>query len=89
MSMNCRMEPIQREEIIARYLSRSLDVDAVEEFEGHYLGCDECFDELRVSERLAAELRSLSNLAWRHAEGVSVLQFRSAAELTHSARELE
>jgi anti-anti-sigma factor len=85
--MNCGMEPIQREQIIAKYLSRSLDADAVEEFEGHYLGCDECFDELRVSERLAAELRA-SNLAWRHSEGVSVLQFRKQAELTHSAKEL-
>ncbi|MDE3197685.1 MAG: STAS domain-containing protein, partial [Acidobacteriota bacterium] len=89
MSMNCRMEPIQREEIIARYLSRSLDEDAVEEFEGHYLGCDECFDELRVSERLAAELASGSNLAWRETGGVAVLQFRSSTELTHSAKELD
>jgi len=88
MSMNCGMEPIQREQIIARYLSRSLDTDAVEEFEGHYLGCDECFEELRVSERLAADLRA-SNLAWRQNEGVSVLQFRNNAELTHSARELD
>lgn len=88
MSMNCGMEPIQREQIIARYLSRSLDTDAVEEFEGHYLGCDECFEELRVSERLAADLRA-SNLAWRQQEGVSVLQFRNKAELTHSARELD
>jgi anti-anti-sigma factor len=88
MSMNCGMEPIQREQIIAKYLSRSLDADAVEEFEGHYLGCDECFDELRVSERMAAELRA-SNLAWRHSEGVSVLQFRVQAELTHSAKELD
>jgi anti-anti-sigma factor len=88
MSMNCGMEPIQREQIIARYLSRSLDADAVEEFEGHYLGCDECFEELRVSERLAADLRA-SNLAWRQQEGVSVLQFRNNAELTHSARELD
>ncbi len=88
MSMNCGMEPIQREQIIAKYLSRSLDADAVEEFEGHYLGCDECFDELRVSERLAAELRA-SNLAWRRSEGVSVLQFRKQAELTHSAKELD
>lgn len=88
--MNCSMEPIQREEIIARYLSRSLDADGVEEFEGHYLGCDECFDELRVSERLAAELQSgSSNLAWRQADGIAVLQFRSNAELTHSARELD
>jgi len=88
MSMNCGMEPIQREQIIARYLSRSLDADAVEEFEGHYLGCDECFEELRVSDQIAAELRA-SNLAWRQTEGVSVLQFRNNAELTHSARELD
>lgn len=87
-SMNCRMEPIDREEVIARYLSRSLGSDAVEEFEGHYLGCDECFDELRVSERLAADLKA-SNLVWKQSEGISVLEFKAAAQLTHSARELE
>ena len=86
--MNCRMEPIQRERIIAKYLSRSLDSEAVEEFEGHYLGCDECFDELRVSEHLAADLRN-TNLAWKHSEGVSVLHFRSPAELTHKADTLD
>jgi anti-anti-sigma factor len=86
--MNCGMEPIQREQVIAKYLSRSLDSEAVEEFEGHYLGCDECFDELRVSERMAADLR-YSNLAWRQTNGVSVLQFRTSAELTHSAQELD
>ena len=85
--MNCKMEPIQREQIIAKYLSRSLDSEAVEEFEGHYLGCDECFDEMRVSERLAADLRS--NVAWKQSGGVSVLAFRAAAQLTHSAQELE
>lgn len=86
--MVCKKEPIEREQVIARYLSRSLDSDAIEEFEGHYLGCDECFDELRVSERLAADLRS-SNLMWNQSRGVSVLRFKSAAQLTHSARELE
>jgi len=86
--MVCRKEPIEREEVIAKYLSRSLDSEAVEEFEGHYLGCDECFDELQVSERLAADLRA-SNLTWKHSGGVSVLQFRANAELTHSAQELE
>ena len=44
--MNCKMEPIQREQIIAKYLSRSLNSEAIEEFEGHYLGCDECFERL-------------------------------------------
>ncbi len=84
----CGKEPIQREQVIARYLARSLDADAVEEFEGHYLGCDECFDELRISERLAADLRS-SNLAWKQNGGVSILQFRNNAELTQSAKELD
>jgi anti-anti-sigma factor len=82
------MEPIEREQVIAKYLSRSLDAEAVEEFEAHYLGCDECFDEMRVSERLAADLRA-SNLAWKQTGGVSVLRFKANAELTHSAQELE
>ena len=87
-AMICKNEPLEREQIIARYLARSLDNDAVEEFEGHYLGCDECFDELRVSERLASALGS-SNLAWNQSGGVSILRFRGKAELTQSARELD
>ena len=86
--MVCKKEPIEREQLIARYLSRTLDENAVEEFEAHYLGCDECFDELRVSERLASDLRA-SNLAWSQEGGVSVLRFRAAAQLTHSAQELD
>ena len=86
--MVCKREPIEREQVIAKYLSRSLEAEAVEEFEGHYLGCDECFDELQVSERLAADLRA-SNLAWNQTEGVSVLRFKTNAELTHSAQELD
>jgi anti-sigma B factor antagonist len=86
--MVCKREPIEREQVIAKYLSRSLDAEAVEEFEGHYLGCDECFDELKISERLAADLRA-SNLAWNQTEGVSVLRFKANAELTHSAQELD
>ena len=86
--MSCGKEPINRERIIARYLARTLDADAVEEFEGHYLGCDECFDELRVSERLVRDLRS-SNISWKQSGGVSILHFRANAELTQSARELD
>src|ERR1700749_2081532 len=86
--MACKKEPIEREQVIAKYLSRTLDSGAVEEFEGHYLGCDECFDELRVSERLAADLRA-SNLAWKQTQGGSFLRFKANAELTHSAQELD
>jgi anti-anti-sigma factor len=87
-NMACKLEPIAREEVIAKYISRSLDEEAVEEFEAHYLGCDECFDELRVSDRLARELRS-SNLTRKQTGEVSVLQFKANAQLTHSARELD
>jgi anti-sigma B factor antagonist len=86
--MVCQKEPIEREQVIARYLSRSLDSGGVEEFEAHYLGCDECFDELRVSEHLAADLRA-TYFEWKHSGGVSVLQFRGNTELTHSAQELD
>jgi anti-sigma B factor antagonist len=86
--MVCKREPIEREQVIAKYLSRSLDSEAVEEFEGHYLGCDECFDELRISDRLVADLRE-SNLSWKQSGGVSILQFRANAQLTQSARELD
>jgi len=86
--MVCKKEPIEREQVIARYVSRALDSEAVEEFEGHYLGCDECFEEMRVSELIAADLRK-STLAWKQSGGVSVLRFKTDAELTHSAHELE
>ena len=86
--MVCKKEPIEREQVIARYISRSLDSEAVEEFEAHYLGCDECFEEMRVSERLTADLKS-SNLAWKQKGGVSVLRFKANAELTHAAHELD
>jgi anti-anti-sigma factor len=85
--MVCKKEPIEREQVIARYISRALDSEAVEEFEGHYLGCDECFEEMRVSELLAADLRT-STLAWKQSGGVSVLRFKVDAQLTHSAQEL-
>jgi anti-sigma B factor antagonist len=86
--MVCKKEPIEREQLIAKYISRSLDSDGVEEFEAHYLGCDECFDEMRISQRLAVDLRA-SNLSWNQQGGVSVLRFKANAELTHSAQELE
>jgi anti-anti-sigma factor len=86
--MVCKKEPIEREQVIAKYLSRSLGSEAVEEFEGHYLGCDECFEELRLSERMANDLKA-SNLAWNQTDGVSVLRFKANAELTHSATELD
>ena len=39
-------DPTFREEVIRNYLRRTLDADAAEAFESHYLSCDECFEEL-------------------------------------------
>ncbi len=86
--MGCTHDLIDREGIIAKYLSRTLDSETVEEFESHYLVCDECFDELLVSERLAVGLRD-SRLVRRQTGGVSVLHFKSDVELTFSAQELD
>jgi len=84
----CGSDLFEREVVIAKYLSRTLDSEAVEEFEAHYLVCDECFDELRVSESMAVGLRA-SSLVWGQTGDVSVLRFRSDVELTCSAQELE
>ena len=86
--MICKKETIQREQVIAKYLSRSLGPEAVQEFEAHYIGCDECFEELRVSELLATDLRA-SNISWHQRDGVSLLKFKANAQLTHSATELD
>ena len=42
-------DPIRREEVIRSYLRRTLDPATAEAFESHYLSCDDCFEELRVS----------------------------------------
>ena len=74
--MVCKKETIEREQVIAKYLSRSLEPEAIEEFEAHYIGCDECFEELRVSELIAADLRA-SSLSWHQKDGVSLLKFKA------------
>jgi len=50
-------DPIYREDLIRNYLRRTLDAEATEAFESHYLACDECFEELRVTSLLTVGLR--------------------------------
>lgn len=67
----CRKDLVEREETIAKYLSRTLDSKAVEEFEAHYLVCDKCFHELQISEILAVGLQ-VSSPGWcRTSRGVA------------------
>ena len=79
---------IAREELIRDYLRRKLDADTAEAFESHYLSCDECFEELRVSSLLMAGLNQ-SRIELRRVDDVLVLQFAGPAELTRQSFELD
>jgi anti-sigma B factor antagonist len=72
---------LYREELIRNYLSKSLDAHMAEEFEGHYLGCEECFEELSVSRTLMAALRQ-ARVERHHVKDVVILRFVGNAELT-------
>ena len=54
--MEFRQEPLLREEMIRNYLLKRLGAETAESFEGHYLGCEECFEELRTTQLLMSGL---------------------------------
>jgi len=68
-------------------LRRTLDPATAEAFESHYLSCDECFEELRVSGLLMVGLHR-SRVELRRVDDVLVLQFAGPAELTRQSFEL-
>ncbi len=79
---------LERELLIATYLRRRIEPSAANEFESHYLECDECFEEVRVSELLLIAL-SLPAVQRREIDGVVVLEFASPADLTAGSRAAE
>lgn len=80
-------EPLLREELIVKYLKRRLDAASTEAFESHYLTCDECFEELRVSQLLAEGL-SQRRIDRRYEGETAVLQFTGPVQLTRRSAEL-
>ncbi len=85
--MQCYDDPLEREELIRKYLLKRLDAGAAETFESHYLTCDDCYEELRASELLLTGL-SASNVGQRRLDDVLVLQFSRPVQLTRQAPEL-
>jgi anti-sigma B factor antagonist len=85
--MRFHHDPLIREQWIRAYLLRRLDEAAVEEFEQHYLGCDECFQELRVTRLLMGSLAQ-SNIGWRRLQDVVVLEFSHPVRLVRQGEEL-
>ncbi len=87
MSPHVHDDPVAREEIIAAYLQRRLRADLVEAWESHYLGCDDCFEEMRATELL---IRGLGEpLVQRNlVNDVTVLRFGQGAQLLAASLEL-
>jgi len=63
MSIDLHADPVIREEVIRKYLHRRLTPELAEQFENHYLTCDECFEETRATELLMRGLASRSSKA--------------------------
>jgi anti-anti-sigma factor len=86
MSINFH-DPVAREEFITAYLRRRLSADLTEQWESHYLACDECFEEIRATELL---IRGLGEpmVERRRINDVTVLRFAQSAQLLASSLEL-
>ncbi len=85
--MQLHEDPLVREEWIRDYLLKRLDAAAVEEFESHYLACDECFDELRATRLLMSGLAQ-SKVGRRRLQDIVVLEFSHPAQLVRQAQEM-
>lgn len=86
--MEFHQDLTQREELIRNYLLKKVDADTAEAFESHYLDCDDCFQELRVSRTLLTGLRQ-ARIELRRVDDVLVLQFAGPAELIRQSLELD
>ena len=85
--MSCHDDPVLREELIRKYLLKTMAAGPAEEFESHYLACDDCFEELRATEMLLSGLAQ-SKVDRRRLEDVVVLEFSGPVQLVRRSREL-
>jgi anti-anti-sigma factor len=87
MSADFHQDLVLREDLFRRYLERRLSADLRDQFESHYLGCDECYEELRATELL---MRGLDDriLVRRRVRDVTILRFVENTELLAYSLEL-
>jgi anti-anti-sigma factor len=87
MKRNFHEDPVSREELIKAYLQRQLSSDLTEEWESHYLACQDCFEEIRASEML---IRGLGEpmVERNRVNDITVLRFAPNAQLLASSIEL-
>ena len=85
--MDFHRDPITREQLIRAYLSRKLSAGLTQEFEAHYLGCEECFEETQATRLL---IRALGEpvIARQRINDVTVIRFQPNARLLAASLEL-
>ena len=87
MSMDFHDDPVFRELLIARYLQHRANADLAEEWEDHFLGCQECFEEMRATELLIRGLGE-PTVERRRVQDVTVLGFKQGTQLLAASLEL-
>jgi anti-sigma B factor antagonist len=87
MSMEFHVDPVLREQLIVRYLQRRLSAELVDEWESHYLACQDCFEEIRATELL---IRGLGEpiVERKRVNDVTVLKFSRGTQLLAESLEL-
>jgi anti-anti-sigma factor len=87
MSVDFHGDPVLREQLIARYLKHRLTAELAEEWESHYLGCEDCFEEIRATELL---IRGLGEpvVERTRVNDVTVLKFARGTQLLAASLEL-
>lgn len=87
MSTEFHGDTTLREELILHYLQRRLRADLAEEWESHYLECNDCFEELRATELL---IRGLGEpiVERKRVNDVTVLKFARGTQLLAASLEL-
>jgi len=87
MGVRFHEDEVAREALIGKYVRRRLDPDTAEAFERHYLGCEECSEDLRAIGLLIAALSETAVERRRIGEG-ALVQFVRPAHLTRESRSL-
>ena len=87
MSVDFHLDPVLREQLIARYLKHRLNGELAEEWESHYLGCQDCFEEIGATELL---IRGLGEpvVERKRVNDVTVLKFARGTQLLAASLEL-
>ena len=85
--MDFHHDPVLREQLAGRYLRRFLDPGLADEWESHYLTCQDCFEELRATELLVRGLGE-PMVERKRVSDVTVLSFARGTQLLAESLEL-